>query len=1089
MRKILIALALAFLLGKANSQGIYQPVNPTAYGTNNLRGVFRTALLIPSGCGVPGFMSLYSVDSSRSALYADTCGNKMYYYNPRTRQWLQSDISSVAWDSISGKPVNFSTTYALSNDVRDSIQNRVPYENATRSVSLGNYRLNARGLLGDTLYARGSGGGYLATNSGSVIASFGAGGSTEIDFHGFAGYNANRGSSYTARSFTDKNYVDSVQEINNKIVFAKFSQLWTKVDYREDSILTLGLYGNSIFNRLYGAEMAATSNTANAPPYAYRQNIGKTLYDSLQFSGSDLTYFPAYNKTGFTGQPTASIPPNSSFISLSGTWNDYNNNDFEYYKSTSTAGSSIIYDIGSGFKFADIIVIRESTGASSVTVEVSVNGGAFVSPATAGLTGDATFSTIKPLPVLVTGDIQRQFHVKYRGLNPANTYSFRLTNTGTGTFKVWGIEAWERKSLRVITMGGGGNTSKILWSKWDNDVNSPNLPLDGLFIEIPELNNAGSVSEPTQAQRNEDILYTDSMMKAIVLQNLPAFAVIPHASLVEPSWYFKWIQDARTSAAKYGIETIDMYNLWKINNYQATGLSDGTHLNNAGVYYYANPFIAAVRSTAPYNLYDPNVKYQIDKIYASYIQKNPTATQSGGFKVETGYIGSNTTSPLQVERVGSDLTNASVQITTGAHSWYVGQATGAGDFSIGEQANLGLETIFRLKRGGGLGLGVPTITANLHLKGGTATAGTAPLKINSGTNMTIPESGAIEYDGSHFYGTVSTPARYRFAQLNDTLGARNILISDATGTNRIVASNLKVVSNRLLVANAIDDSVSTIQNEGILRTSNLIAKSTLGDAISLLQNRFNATNMYGFGTETGAMYYKSPTFHRFYVNSNANGGTSDIVEISANGAEVNGLLQVNGTQRLTSRIFGTSLTLNKDSVLTMGTTSQFGIAIDTITGAIVKTTRGRFASLILNKDSVPITTTNTQILTIDTSTGVIQRSTVTSGIYLPTATNVSNTSAITVDTAQYMRVGNVVTVSGRIAFTNTLTSPSQISLTLPFATVVSSERNVAGTANENIAEKVGIIRGRTGTNDALLEINGLNTSTYTVYYTYTYRIL
>jgi len=128
--------------------------------------------------------------------------------------------------------------------------------------------------------------------------------------------------------------------------------------------------------------------------------------------------------------------------------------------------------------------------------------------------------------------------------------------------------------------------------------------------------------------------------------------------------------------------------------------------------------------------------------------------------------------------------------------------------------------------------------------------------------------------------------------------------------------------------------------------------------------------------------------------------------------------------------------------------------------------------------------TSTQALIAD---GSVQ--TLTSGIYLPVAANVSNTSAITVDTAQFMRVGNVVTVSGRIAFTNTLNSPSQISITLPVATVVSRVRNVAGTANENIAEKIGIIRGRTGTNDALLEVDGLNSSTYTIYYTYTYRVL
>lgn len=52
-----------------------------------------------------------------------------------------------------------------------------------------------------------------------------------------------------------------------------------------------------------------------------------------------------------------------------------------------------------------------------------------------------------------------------------------------------------------------------------------------------------------------------------------------------------------------------------------------------------------------------------------------------------------------------------------------------------------------------LGIGVGSPTAMLHLKAGTATANTAPLKLNSGTNLTTAEAGAVEYDGVVFYGT------------------------------------------------------------------------------------------------------------------------------------------------------------------------------------------------------------------------------------------------------------------------------------------------------------------------------------------------
>jgi hypothetical protein len=72
-----------------------------------------------------------------------------------------------------------------------------------------NKRFNVKGGRLDTLYSSTSGGGRIVSNGGTIAAEWGAGGGSNFDFHGFAGYNANRASSYTARSFTDKNYVDS----------------------------------------------------------------------------------------------------------------------------------------------------------------------------------------------------------------------------------------------------------------------------------------------------------------------------------------------------------------------------------------------------------------------------------------------------------------------------------------------------------------------------------------------------------------------------------------------------------------------------------------------------------------------------------------------------------------------------------------------------------------------------------------------------------------------------------------------------------------------------------------------------------------
>ena len=61
-----------------------------------------------------------------------------------------------------------------------------------------------------------------------------------------------------------------------------------------------------------------------------------------------------------------------------------------------------------------------------------------------------------------------------------------------------------------------------------------------------------------------------------------------------------------------------------------------------------------------------------------------------------------------------------------------------------------------------IGIGIAP-TAYLGLKAGTATAGTAPLKFALGVNLTTPEAGAVEYDGTHLTYTNNSAARKTLA--------------------------------------------------------------------------------------------------------------------------------------------------------------------------------------------------------------------------------------------------------------------------------------------------------------------------------------
>lgn len=74
-------------------------------------------------------------------------------------------------------------------------------------------------------------------------------------------------------------------------------------------------------------------------------------------------------------------------------------------------------------------------------------------------------------------------------------------------------------------------------------------------------------------------------------------------------------------------------------------------------------------------------------------------------------------------------------------------------------------------------------TAWLELAAGTATANTAPIKLRAGTNLSTTEAGAIEFDGTHLYFTVSNAGtRY---QLDQQAGG----VTSITGTaNQVIAS-------------------------------------------------------------------------------------------------------------------------------------------------------------------------------------------------------------------------------------------------------------------------------------------------------------
>lgn len=140
-----------------------------------------------------------------------------------------------------------------------------------------------------------------------------------------------------------------------------------------------------------------------------------------------------------------------------------------------------------------------------------------------------------------------------------------------------------------------------------------------------------------------------------------------------------------------------------------------------------------------------------------------------------------------------------------------------------------------------VGIGVISPTARLTLPAGTTTAGTAPLKLTSGSLMTTAEVGAVEFLTDKYYGTITTGAARKEFTLNESSLTTN-RIPFANSSGRLTDNSaLAFSSNTLLVNGQIQ--IGSNQTAGIYSTSGGVIQ--LGDwagNVSLDYFEVDATN-------------------------------------------------------------------------------------------------------------------------------------------------------------------------------------------------------------------------------------------------------
>lgn len=393
----------------------------------------------------------------------------------------------------------------------------------------------------------------------------------------------------------------------------------------------------------------------------------------------------------------------------------------------------------------------------------------------------------------------------------------------------------------------------------------------------------------------------------------------------------------------------------------------------------------------------------------------------------------------------------------------------------------------------GIGLTNPSINLDITTSGSVgakieSTNGDASLKIVSG------EAGGnnwlIQTAGTTSFGGVSA-GRLR---IFDNSGGANEVISILPGSGRVGFGT--TVPNTLIdlgTSGVIASSTATQTSSGVLtftssewtgaaevkyRAAIQLIASTSANQSARLAILVGGTELI-IVEETGTTRLKSTIVAREQSSTSTTTLTGASMYARNLSATVNNISSFAGTNAngTVGASFGVRHIIHSASV-------QDGEAFVATTNAgttaeqLVVTKDGRIYAKSIHNNAGAMTGTTNQYIG--------------SGTYTPTLTNVTNVGASTAYACQWMRVGNVVTVSGKVDIDAALaaSTATELGVSLPIASNFAAEENLGGDAvSDSVASLSARIRADSTNDRAAIVFKAISLTNDSYSFTFTYLVL